>query len=83
MLNILKKLADWILEHEEKIAEDCKVPNEIIEEWEETVDERLKRMKENHKTHTAQYEMLKEIKRKIEEIKAKRAKECKITPKGN
>ena len=83
MLNIMKKLADWLVEHEEKMADDCKVPDEVIEEWEETVDERLKRMEENHKTNSAQYEMLKDIKERIEEIKAKRAKECKITPKGN
>ncbi len=78
MLNILKKIADWLVEHEEKMAEDCKIPDEIIEEWEETVDERLKRMEEHNKTNTAQYEMLKDIKKRIEEIKAKRAKECKI-----
>ena len=78
MLNILKKIADWLVEHEEKMAEDCKMPDEIIEEWEETVDERLKRMEEHNKTNTAQYEMLKDIKKRIEEIKAKRAKECKI-----
>ena len=81
MLHILKKIADWLVEHEEKMAEDCKIPDEIIEEWEETVDERLKRMEEHNKTNTAQYEMLKDIKQRIEEIKAKRAKECKI--KGN
>ena len=78
MLHILKKLADWLVEHEEKMAEDCKVPDEIIEEWEETVDERLKRMEEHNKTNTAQYEMLKDIKQRIKEIKTKRAKECKI-----
>ena len=78
MLNILKKIADWLVEHEEKMAEDCKLPDEIIDEWEEMVDEKIKRMEEHNKTNTAQYEMLKDIKERIEEIKAKRAKECKI-----
>ncbi len=78
MLNILKKIADWLVTNEEKMAEDCKLPDEVIDEWEETVDERLKRMEENHKINSAQYDMLKDIKKRIEEIKAKRAKECKI-----
>ena len=78
MLNILKKIADWLVTNEEKMAEDCKLPDEVINEWEETVDERLKRMEENHKINSTQYDMLKDIKKRIEEIKAKRAKECKI-----
>jgi len=78
MLNVLKKIADWLIEHEEKMAEDCKLPDEIIEEWEEQVDEKIKKMEENNKTNSAQYDMLKDIKERIEEIKSKRAKECKI-----
>ena len=78
MLNVLKKIADWLIEHEEKMAEDCKLPDEIIEEWEEQVDEKIKKMEENNKTNSAQYDMLKDIKQRIEEIKSKRAKECKI-----
>jgi len=78
MLNVLKKIADWLIEHEEKMAEDCKLPDEIIEEWEEQVDKKIKKMEENNKTNSAQYDMLKDIKQRIEEIKSKRAKECKI-----
>ena len=78
MLNILKKIADWLVAHEEKMAEDCKLPDEVVDEWEEIVDDRIKRMEENHKTDSMQYDMLKDIKQRIEEIKAKRAKECKI-----
>ncbi len=78
MLNIMKKIADWLVEHEEEMAEDCKLPDEVINEWEETVDDIMKRMEDNHKTNTAQYDMLKDIKQRIEEIKSKRAKECKI-----
>ena len=78
MLHILKKIADWIVKNEEKAAEECKIPDEIIEEWKEIVDEKLKRMKEHNKTNSSQYEMLKDIKQRIEEIKAKRKTECKI-----
>ena len=78
MLNILKKIADWLVEHEEKMAEDCKLPDEVVDEWEEIVDDRIKRMEENHKSDSAQYDMLKDIKKRIEELKAKRKTECKI-----
>ena len=78
MLNILKKIADWLVTHEEKMAEDCKIPDEIIEEWEETVNERLKRLEENNETKSAQYDMLKDIKQKIEKIKQIRKKRCQL-----
>ena len=78
MLNILKKIADWIVKNEEKSAEDCRIPDEIIEEWEEIVNEKLKRLEENNETTSAQYDMLKDIKQRIEEIKKIRANKCKI-----
>ncbi len=78
MLHILKKIADWLVEHEEKATEDCKIPDEIINEWEEIVNEKLKKMEKHHKTNSEEYEMLKDIKQRIEEIKKHRAKECKI-----
>ncbi len=78
MLHILKKIADWLVEHEEKAAEDCKIPDEIINEWEEIVNEKLKRLEDINETNSAQYDMLKDIKQRIEEIKMHRAKECKI-----
>jgi len=78
MLHILKKIADWLVVHEEKAAEDCQVPQEIIDEWEEIVDEKLSYLEKHKKTDTAQYEMLKDIKQRIEEIRKIRAKRCKI-----
>jgi len=78
MLNIMKKIADWLVVHEEKAAEDCRVPEEIIDEWEETVDDKLNYLEKHNKTKSPQYEMLKDIKQRIEEIRKIRAKRCKI-----
>ena len=78
MLHILKKIADWIVKNEEKAVEDCKIPDEIINEWEEIVNEKLKKMEKHHKINSEEYEMLKDIKQRIEEIKKHRVKECKI-----
>jgi len=78
MLNIMKRIADWLVTHEEKAAEDCKVPQEIIDEWEEIVDEKLDYLKKHNKTNSSHYEMLKDIKQRIEEIRKVRAKSCKI-----
>jgi len=78
MLHILKKIADWLVTHEEKAAEDCRVPEDIIDEWEETVDEKLNYLEKHNKTNSPQYEMLKDIKQRIEEIRKIRAKRCKI-----
>jgi len=78
MLNILKKIADWLVTHEEKAAEDCQVPQEIIDEWEETVDEKLDYLEKHNKTNSSHYEMLKDIKQRIEEIRKIRQNKCKI-----
>ena len=78
MLNILTKIADWLVTHEEKAAEDCKIPQEIIDEWEEIVDEKISYLESNNKTDSSHYEMLKDIKQRIEEIRKVRANSCKI-----
>jgi len=78
MLNILKKIADWLVTHEEKAAEDCRVPEEIIDEWEEIVDEKLDYLEKHNKTNSSHYEMLKDIKQRIEEIRKIRQNKCKI-----
>ncbi len=46
MVHILQKIADWIIEKEEKDAEDCTVPDEVVQEWLETVKEHIKHMQE-------------------------------------
>ena len=79
MLHILKKIADWLVTHEEKAAEDCRVPQEIIDEWEEIINDKLSYLEKHNKTNSSQYEMLKDIKQRIEEIKKIRQKKCKIS----
>ncbi|BCD67234.1 hypothetical protein [Nitratiruptor sp. YY09-18] len=80
MLHILKKIADWIVEHEKDEALDCTVPDEIIDEWLETIEEKKRRMEEHGHTDSAQYEMLSDLEKKVKEIKAIRAKKCHIKP---
>lgn len=76
MMHIMKKIADWIVEHEESEAENCTIPDEIVDEWLDTIEERKKRMEENGHTHSQQYEMLQDLDEKVKEIKAIRAKKC-------
>ena len=83
MVHILKKIADWIIDHEKKEALDCRIPDEVIEEWYETVQERKRRMEENGHTHSEQYEMLSDIEKKLQEIKKLREKKCHIQNKGD
>jgi len=78
MLHIMKKIADWIVEHEKKEATDCSIPDEVIDEWLETIEERKKRMKEHHKTDTEQYDMLQGIEEEVKQIKEIREKKCHI-----
>ncbi len=83
MEHILKKLADWIIEHEKKEALDCKIPDEIIEEWYDIVQERKRRMEENGGINSEQYEMLSDIEKKLQEIKSLREQKCHIPNKKN
>jgi len=76
MLHIMKKIADWIVEHEKKEATDCSIPDEVIDEWLETIEERKKKMESNHKQNTQQYEMLLDLDEKVKEIENIRHKKC-------
>jgi hypothetical protein len=33
MHKILEKIADWLVEKEEKEAEKCDIPDEVVNEW--------------------------------------------------
>ena len=81
MLHIMKKIADWIVEHEKNEATDCSVPDEVIDEWLETIEERKKMMEKNGTTDTGQYEMLLDLDKKVKEIEMIRAKKCHIQDK--
>ena len=76
MLHIMKKIADWIVEHEKKEATDCSIPDEVIDEWLETIEERKKRMESNHQQNRQQYEMLLDLDDKVKEIKKIRTIKC-------
>jgi len=77
----MKKIADWVVENEKKEAMDCGIPDEIIDEWLETIEERKKHMQENGKVNSEQYEMLKDLDEKVKEIEAIRKKKCHIESK--
>ncbi len=72
----MKKIADWIVENEKKEATDCAIPDEVIDEWLETIEERKKRMQEHGKTKSEQYEMLADLDEKVKEIEAIRKQKC-------
>ena len=78
MVHILKKIADWIVERESKDAEDCTVPDEIVQEWLDDVNEHLKRMEQHGKKDSERYLMLQDIKTRVEQIQKIRAKNCKL-----
>ena len=77
----MKKIADWIVENEKKEATDCSIPNEVIDEWLETIEERKKSMKEKGKIESEQYEMLKDLDEKVKEIETIRKKKCSLKTK--
>ncbi|WP_353663144.1 hypothetical protein [Hydrogenimonas sp. SS33] len=76
MVHIMKKIADWIVDHEKDDAADCTVPDEVVDEWLETIEERKKRMEEHGRTDTQQYEMLSDLEKKVKEIKEIRRRKC-------
>ena len=76
MVHILKKIADWIVENEKKEATKCTIPDEVIDEWLETIEDRKKRMQQNGMLKSEQYEMLKDLDEKVKEIEAIRKKKC-------
>jgi len=76
MIPIMKKIADWLVEKEKKEALDCSIPDEILDEWLETIEERKNRMIKNGTTDTQQYEMLQDLDKKVKEIVAIRKKKC-------
>jgi len=78
MIHILQKIADWIVEHEASDAEQCSVPDEIIDEWEATVDEEMRYLEEKKETDSERYAMLKDLHERIEQIREIRKKRCHI-----
>jgi hypothetical protein len=78
MHTLLAKLADWLIEKEESEAEKCDIPDEIIDEWLDILKERKKHLVEEGNTDSEEYDMIKELIKKVEHIKKIRAKKCEI-----
>ena len=76
MIHIMKKIADWIVENEKKEALDCSIPDEILDQWLETIEERKNSMIKNGNTNSQQYDMLQDLDKKVKEIEAIRKKKC-------
>jgi len=78
MHRILEKIADWIIEKEEKDAENCDIPDDVVDEWLEILKQRKKSALEVHGKDSEEYAMLKDLIKKVEHIKALRKKKCDI-----
>ena len=81
MIHVMKKIADWIMENEKKEAADCSIPDEVIDEWLEIIEERKKRMQDHGNAKSQQYEMLQDLDEKVKEIEAIRKQKCHIESK--
>ena len=78
MVHILTKIADWIIEHEEKEAENCTIPDEIIDEWLEDIDEHKSKMEKEGLKNSERYIMLSDLEEKVKHIKEIRQNRCAI-----
>ena len=81
MVHILQKIADWIVENEEREATKCTIPDEVIDEWLETIEDRKKRMEQNGMLKSEQYAMLQDLDKRVKEIEAIRQKKCHVESK--
>lgn len=78
MHHFLTKLADWLIKKEEKEAERCDIPDEIIDEWLDILKTRKEIIIKEHGENSEEYEMINDLIKKVEHIKELRAKKCKI-----
>ncbi|WP_024790646.1 MULTISPECIES: hypothetical protein [unclassified Lebetimonas] len=78
MHTLLAKLADWLIEKEEKDAEKCDIPDEIIDEWLEILKKRREHILKEAGKDSEEYDMIKELIKKVEHIKHLREKNVKL-----
>jgi hypothetical protein len=78
MHTLLAKLADWLIEKEESEAEKCDIPDEIIDEWLDILKKRREHILKEAGKDSEEYDMIKELIKKVEHIKKIRAKKCEI-----
>jgi len=66
------------VDHQEKEAESCSIPDEIIDVWLGTIEERKRRMEAKGHTRSEQYERLLGLQKRVRQIKAARQRKCRI-----
>lgn len=76
MVHILKKIADWIVENEKSEATKCTIPDAVIDDWLQTIEEHKAHMQKNGILQSEQYEMLQDLDRRVKEIEAIRKSKC-------
>jgi len=81
MVHILQKIANWIVENEEREATKCTIPDEVIDEWLETIEDRKKRMEQNGMLKSEQYAMLQDLDKRVKEIEGIRKQKCHVESK--
>jgi len=83
VINIMTRLADWLITHEADSAKNCSVPDEIIDDWLNTIDQQLKQIAADNRTETGHDRMLRDLDARVREIKAIRAKQCRHSESNN
>ncbi len=76
MLNILKSLSKYVLEHEQQEAESCAIPDESIADWIKQIDEELSFISQKPGKHINKIEQLKSIKNYLKEVRKIREQRC-------
>lgn len=76
MINILTRLADWLITQEESGATDCAVPDEIIDDWLHTVESQRQALIDEGYSQSPRLMMLTTLVERIKKIKDIREKRC-------
>jgi len=76
MLNILRSLTDYLLQHEEKAEESCDIPDENIRDWLQQVDDEIAALTDDPERHRLRLEQLRDIHDHLAQVLAIRASKC-------
>jgi len=76
MTHIMRKIADWLVEEEENEAEKCSIPDEIIDEWLQTLEERIEELRRENLNETEEYAMLLDLRKRVQRIEEVRREKC-------
>lgn len=80
MLNILRSLTDYLLQHEEKTEESCDIPDENIQDWLQQVDDEIAALSSQPEKHRLRLEQLRDIHDHLQQVLAIRATKCASHP---